>query len=181
MDSLAHLYLTDVVAQFHQIKRLTERAVAQVSDADLVRPLDGDANSIAAVLQHMSGNLKSRWTDFLTTDGEKPDRDRDAEFVVTDTVSREGLLAAWEVGWDCVWSALGSLRPEDLLATVTVRGEPHTVPQAIHRQMTHQAYHAGQIVLLARHWAGDAWQTLSVPKGKSKEFNAQMMGHAAGR
>jgi hypothetical protein len=181
MDRFVSLYLSDIVDQFRQLKVCTERALAQVSDDDLVRSVDAESNSIAALLQHMSGNLKSRWQDFLTTDGEKPDRDRDAEFVVSLGVERKALLAAWEEGWEILFATLAALGPDDLLKTIPIRGEPHTVPRAIHRQLTHQAYHVGQVVLLARHFAGEGWKTLTVPKGKSREFNAKMFAAAASR
>jgi hypothetical protein len=126
----------------------------------------------------MAGNLLSRWTDFLTTDGEKPDRDRDAEFEIRGTVDRAALLARWEAGWQRLFATLGSLTADDLLKTVLVRAEPHSVPQAIHRQMTHHAYHVGQLVLLAKHFTAGVWESLTVPRGKSREFNAAMLGRA---
>jgi len=173
-ESLATVYLDDLMAQFRQLKDLAERALARVDDRHLAAALDADGNSIAVLVQHIAGNLRSRWTDFLTTDGEKPDRDRDAEFETGGGVSRGGLLARWEEGWERLFTALGSLTPADLRRTVTLRGEPQTVPQAIHRQLTHQAYHVGQLVLLAKHFAGAGWQSLTVPKGKSRERNAEM-------
>ena len=173
-DTLASIYLADIADQFRQHKELAERALAQVGDGDLFRALDEESNSIAALVQHMAGNLRSRWTDFLTTDGEKPDRDRDAEFIANPATMRAALLARWEEGWQRALAALGELTAEDLGKTVHIRAEPHSVPRAIHRQLTHHAYHVGQIVLLARHFAGPQWQTLSVPRGKSREFNARM-------
>lgn len=178
---LATIYLEDVIAQFRTLKQLAERALAQVSDQHLTATLDPETNSIAVLVQHMAGNLKSRWTDFLTTDGEKPDRDRDGEFAagqLEPAGARAELLARWEEGWDRLFAALGGLTPGDLLRTVYLRAEPQSVPQAIHRQLSHQAQHAGQLVLLAKHFAGAAWQTLSVPKGKSREHNAEMFGRA---
>lgn len=172
--TLAEIYLADVADQFRQLKRLAERALAQVDDADLLSSLDEESNCLAAIMQHVAGNLRSRWTDFLTTDGEKPDRDRDAEFIAGAGTTREALLARWEEGWQCASSALAALTPEDLGRTVHIRSEPHSVPRAIHRQLTHQAYHVGQIVMLAKHFAGPRWRTLTVPKGKSREFNAEM-------
>jgi hypothetical protein len=178
-QDLASLYLEDVTAQFRKLKELAERALAQVGDRDLAASLDADGNSIAVLMQHLAGNLRSRWTDFLTTDGEKPDRDRDSEFEAGEGApARAELLARWEDGWSRLFATLSALTAGDLLRTVYVRAEPHTVPQAIHRQLTHAAYHVGQLVLLAKHFAGPAWRSLSVPKGKSREYNARMFGQA---
>jgi hypothetical protein len=176
-EDLASIYLEDMVAQFRKLKQQAEQALAQVGDPQLIATLDAESNSIAALVQHMAGNLRSRWTDFLTTDGEKPDRDRDGEFEIggLDAArARAQLLARWEEGWERLFATLGSLTAGDLLRTVRLRGEPQSVPQAIHRQLAHQAYHVGQLVLLAKHYAGAGWQTLSVPKGKSRERNAEM-------
>ncbi len=173
-ESLAKLYLDDVVVQFRKLQQLAERALARVSEPQLTATLDPDGNSIAVLVQHVAGNLRSRWTDFLTSDGEKPDRDRDAEFEAAPGLDRSELMARWEEGWRTLFAALDSLGPGDLLRTVQVRGEPHSVPQAIHRQLTHHAYHVGQLVLLAKHFAGAGWESLSVPKGKSRELNAEM-------
>ena len=167
-------FIQDSLSLFRYYKRLAERAMEQVTDEQLFAAIDKESNSIAVIVKHMAGNMLSRWTDFLTTDGEKPDRDRDAEFETGGGVSRGGLLARWEEGWERLFTALGSLTPADLRRTVTLRGEPQTVPQAIHRQLTHQAYHVGQLVLLAKHFAGAGWQSLTVPKGKSRERNAEM-------
>jgi hypothetical protein len=128
------------------------------------------------LLKHLAGNLLSRWTNFLTSDGDKPDRDRDAEFRADPSDTRESLLARWEAGWQCAFAALEALRPEDLERTVTIRGEPCTVLEAIHRNMAHAAYHVGQIVLLAKHSARGEWQTLSIPRGKSEEYRARVGG-----
>ncbi|HVT57483.1 MAG TPA: DUF1572 family protein [Thermoanaerobaculia bacterium] len=176
--SLAEIYLEDVTAQFKKLKELADRALARVRDEDLAATLDPEGNSVAVLVQHMAGNLRSRWTDFLTTDGEKPDRDRDAEFEVAPGFSRAGLLARWEKGWERLFATLSELTADDLGKTVYIRAEPHTVPQAIHRQMTHHAYHIGQLVLLARHHAGGGWESLSVPRGKSREHNARMFGRS---
>ena len=181
-DSLASLYLDDMTAQFRKLKELAERALAQVADQHLAASLDEDGNSIAVLVQHMAGNLRSRWTDFLTTDGEKPDRDRDREFETAGGgPGRAELMARWEEGWSCLFATLSTLTAGDLRQTVHIRAEPHSVPQAIHRQLTHQAYHIGQLVLLARHFAGPGWQSLSVPKGKSRERNARMFGEGRRR
>lgn len=173
-ESLANLYLKDVIAQFRQLKQLAERALARVSDPQLTATLDPDGNSIAVLVQHVAGNLRSRWTDFLTSDGEKPDRDRDSEFEAGRGLARAELLGRWEEGWGTLFAALGGLTAGDLQRTVHLRGEPQSVPQAIHRQLTHQAYHVGQLVLLAKHFAGAGWESLTVPKGKSRERNAEM-------
>ncbi len=177
MDSSpAATYLEDVAEQFRKYKTLADRALAQVRDEDLFVTLDPESNSLAMLIQHMAGNLISRWTDFLTTDGEKPDRDRDSEFVVRGGTTRASLLARWEEGWRCLFQAFAALTEEDLSLTVLIRAEPHSVIKAIDRQLTHHAYHTGQIVLLAKHFASDHWQTLSVPRGKTTAFNAEMFG-----
>lgn len=166
-------YLADSLDLLRYYKGLAERAMAQLSNEQLLTVLHEDMNSIAVIVQHMSGNMRSRFTDFLTTDGEKPDRDRDGEFK-DPPITREALLAAWEQGWHCVITALEPLTEQDLQRTVTVRGEPHSVMQAINRQVAHYAYHCGQIVLLAKNFKGAAWQSLSVPRGKSGDFNRRV-------
>ncbi len=166
-------YLEDSLALFRYYKSLAERAMAQVTDEQLFATLDEEANSIGIVVKHMAGNMRSRWTDFLTTDGEKPDRDRDSEFV-DPPATRKALLDAWEDGWARVFRALGPLSDADLGRIVTIRGEEHSVMQAVNRQMAHYAYHVGQIVLLAKHFAHDRWQTLSVPRNRSAEFNRRV-------
>ena len=158
-------YLEDSIAILRQYKKLAEGAMAQASEAELTVVLDSEMNSIALIVKHMAGNMRSRWTDFLTSDGEKPDRNRDSEFVEP-AATRAELMTAWEAGWDCVWRALGPLREEDLGRTVTIRGEPHSVMQAINRQIAHYAYHAGQIVMLAKHFRSEEWRSLSMPKRK---------------
>ena len=152
--------------------------MAQVTDEQLIAVLDGEMNSIAVIAKHMAGNMRSRWTDFLTSDGEKPDRDRDSEFVEP-PVAREGLLALWEQGWQRVFTALEPLSDADLARTVTIRGEAHSVMQAINRQMAHYCYHCGQIVLLAKHFKHDGWQSLSVPRLQSSEFNRRVLAGEA--
>jgi hypothetical protein len=166
-------YITDAVAVFRQYKRLGERAMDQVSDDQLFEVLDPEANSIAIIVKHMAGNMRSRWTDFLTTDGEKPDRNRDSEFV-DPAATRVTLLAEWEDGWNRVFIAIEPLHDVDLARTVTIRGEAHSVMQAINRQLAHYPHHVGQIVLLAKHFACDRWQSLSVPRNKSAEFNRKI-------
>jgi hypothetical protein len=171
-NPVAVTYLTEVQRNFRGYKRLAEGAFAQLQDADFFYTPDPESNSIAVVMKHLSGNLRSRWTDFLTTDGEKPDRDRDQEFEMPPGVSREQLMRQWEDGWNCVLQSLEALQPADLTRTVYIRGEPHSVVQAINRSLTHLAYHVGQIVYLGKHIRKDEWKSLSVPKGKSAEFNA---------
>jgi len=158
-------FLEDALAVFRQYKKLGEEAMAQVTDADLNTLIDAEANSIALIVKHMAGNMRSRWTDFLTTDGEKPDRNRDSEFV-EGANTRAELMAQWEKGWDHVWRALGPLEEDDLTRTVTIRGEAHSVMQAINRQLTHYAYHVGQIVMLAKHFRSAEWRSLTIPKKK---------------
>jgi hypothetical protein len=166
-------YVEDSLAVFRHSKQLGERAMAQVADQQLFIALDEEANSIAVIVKHMAGNMRSRWTDFLTTDGEKPDRDRDTEFEQP-PATRQALTALWEEGWDHVFEAVKPLSEADLGRTVTIRGEPHSVMQAINRQAAHYAYHVGQIVFLAKHYAGDHWQSLSIPRNRSAEFNQKV-------
>jgi len=166
-------YVKDSIAVFHYYKKLAERAMAQCPDAGLFATLDAESNSIAIIVKHMAGNMRSRWMDFLTSDGEKPDRNRDTEFEAPPTARAE-LMEMWERGWKLLFGALEPLSDADLTRTITIRAEPHSVMQAINRQVAHYSYHAGQIVYLARHFAGDKWQTLTVPKKKSAEFNRQV-------
>ncbi len=169
-------YLEDALLQLRKLKDQAERAAAQVAEEDFFALLDAEANSIALVMKHMAGNMRSRWTDFLAADGEKSDRDRDTEFERAETDSRAALEARWQESWRITLESIGALRPEDLERTVTIRGEPHTVLQAINRQLVHYAYHVGQIVLLAKHRAGESWQSLSIPRGKSKEYEVAREG-----
>lgn len=169
----AHAWLDDVRLQFRRLKEQCESAAAQVSDEDFFTPLGQGENSIAVLMKHLGGNHRSRWRDFLTTDGEKRDRHRDREFIV-EGETRAAVEERWEEGWRFAFESLAALAPGDVGRTVTVRGEPHSVVEAIHRSLSHAAYHTGQIVQLARHFAGDAWQTLSVARGKSEELNAAM-------
>src|SRR4051812_5033791 len=166
MDA-AVLYLTTVRAEFRDIKEQVEKALAQVSDADLTRLIDPDANSIAILIRHMAGNMRSRWTAFLTSDGEKPDCNRDGEFEPT-SMRRADLMADWESGWRRLLDTVDALTPSDLTRMVTIRKEQMTVIWAIERQLRHYSAHQGQIVLLAKHFAGPAWTTLSVPKKKAQ-------------
>lgn len=166
-------YLKDSLEVLRGYKRLGERAIAQAPDAALTTVLDAESNSIAIIVKHLAGNMRSRWTDFLTTDGEKPDRNRDTEFEAPPQTRAE-IMALWEAGWKCVFEALTPLTDTDLVRTVRIRNEAHSVMQAIHRQVAHYAYHVGQMVYLAKHFAGSRWTSLSVPRGKSAEFNARV-------
>jgi uncharacterized damage-inducible protein DinB len=166
-------YLEDSLSLFRYYKNLAERAMGQVTDDELLAAPDSESNSIAVIVKHMTGNMQSRWPDFLTTDGEKPGRDRDAEFE-NPLQTREALLAAWEAGWQCLFSALEPLSDDDMSRRVTIRGEPHSVMQTVNRQLAHYAYHCGQIVFLAKHFRSSEWKSLSVPRGKSGEFNRKV-------
>ena len=166
-------YLEDALAIFRQCKLLGERAMQQVSDEQLFQSLDDESNSIAIIVKHITGNMRSRWTDFLTTDGEKPTRNRDSEFV-DPASSRDALMQDWEDGWARVFAAIEPLTDADLSRPVTIRGEAHSVMQAINRQLSHYPMHVGQIILLAKHFAGGQWQTLSVPRNRSAEFNRKV-------
>ena len=164
-------YLDDALSSFRAYKKHAEKALEQLNEEELFATLDEESNSIAVIMKHMAGNMLSRWTDFLHSDGEKPDRNRDMEFVIESKMSREDLLAYWQQGWQCVFAALEPLRPEDFEQKVKIRGEEHSVIQAIDRQMTHYAYHIGQIVFLAKHFRLAEWQSLSIPRNRSAEFN----------
>jgi len=163
-------YLEEARRQFRGHKRMGEAAMAQLQDADFLVTLDPESNSVAILVKHMAGNMRSRFTDFLTTDGEKPDRFRDQEFELTPAIKRDDVLQWWEEGWTRVFAAIDALKPEDVMRTVTIRGEPHTVLQAINRQIAHYAQHVGQLVFLAKHLRSSEWKTLSIPRGKSEEF-----------
>jgi hypothetical protein len=178
MTDLATEYLSTARRTFGRYREMAEGAMRQASDDAFFAAPDAESNSIALVVKHLAGNMLSRWSDFLTTDGEKPDRDRDGEFEARAGDSRESLMAAWTAAWDLAFREMDALTPDDLTRTVAIRGEPHSVVLAIERQITHAAYHVGQIVYLAKHYAGADWQTLSVPKGKSREFNAKMFAGA---
>ena len=166
----AHRVLTSVIQQFHEQKRMAEQAAGQLSFEQLKQPLDENTNSIAVIMKHVAGNALSRWTDFLTSDGEKPWRRRDTEFI-DDFASRDELTAYWERGWGCLFATLGTLTDDDLFKTVTIRGRQHTVIQAILRQIDHYGYHIGQIVLIARILAKNEWKTLTIPRGQSEQYN----------
>src|ERR1041384_6030177 len=166
-------YLEDSLSLFRYYKKLAEGAMEQVTDAQLFEALDEEMNSIAIAAKHMAGNMRSRWTDFLTSDGEKPNRNRDSEFVEP-PATRAELMKMWDQGWDCVFEAIEPLSNAEMERKITIRGEPHSVMQAINRQIAHYAYHVGQIVLLAKHFKGSDWKSLSVPKNKSAEFNSKV-------
>ena len=167
--------LSSATTVFRNNKNWADKAIIQVPEEKLHLPLDANTNSIAVVMKHVAGNLLSRWTDFLTTDGEKPWRNRDDEFIDTFT-TRDDVMGYWEKGWSCLFSTLDGLQSEHLSKAVTIRGEPHSVPLAIHRSLAHCGYHVGQIILIARIMAGDQWETISVPRGKSAEYNEQVWG-----
>jgi hypothetical protein len=164
MDKKA--YLDDALHQFRGLKRLADGAMTQVTEEQFFTSLDPESNSIAIIVKHIAGNMFSRWTDFLTSDGEKPGRNRDGEFVIDVANDKQSLLRYWEDGWTCLFAAIEPLTPSDLERTIYIRKQPHSVLQAINRQMTHYAGHVGQIVFLAKHLAGKNWQTLSMPRKK---------------
>lgn len=170
-DQIITNFHADALQSFRNYKKMAERAMEQVSDEQFSALIDPEANSIAVIVKHIAGNLHSRWTDFLTSDGEKPDRFRDGEFVAFDEDSRASLMEFWESGWQTLFDAIEPLSVEDFSLTVTIRGEPHTIVEAINRQMMHYSLHIGQIVLLAKHFRSADWKTLSVPKNQSAEFN----------
>ena len=164
---LASAYLANIVSMFRNYKALGEKAIAQTPDEALLTELDGNSNSIAVIVKHVGGNLRSRFRDFLTSDGEKPDRHRDGEFELSTPVSRAQVMQWWDEGWTTLLRELDALTPADLTSTVTIRGEAFLVAEALNRSVTHTAYHVGQIVYLARHFAGPSWRSLSIPKGES--------------
>jgi hypothetical protein len=170
MTDVASHYLDEAHRQFRGHKRLAEGAMAQLKDHELFLTLDPESNSIAIIVKHMAGNMRSRFTDFLTTDGEKPDRNRDQEFVLGPSTTRADLTKMWEEGWTRVFTTIEALKPEDVMRKVTIRGEPHTVLQAINRQIAHYAYHTGQIVFVAKHIRSGRWKSLSIPRGKSEDY-----------
>ena len=172
MTDFRALYVDEAFRSLRGHKRLADDAIAQLSDEQFFAAPDPESNSVAVIMKHLAGNMRSRFTDFLTTDGEKPDRHRDSEFVMQGGAKREEVIGAWEQSWQFVFDTLNSLQPEDLERSVTIRGEPHSVLQAVNRQVAHYAYHVGQIVFLAKHWKGAEWKTLSVPKGQSEQVNS---------
>lgn len=171
-------YTQDSLALFRYYKKLAEGAMEQVTDDQLFVRLDDEMNSIGLIIKHMAGNMRSRFTDFLTTDGEKPDRNRDSEFVEPPR-TRAALMEAWNEGWQRVFDALEPLTDADLERKVTIRGEPHSVMQAINRQIAHYSYHCGQIVFLAKHFRASEWRSLTVPRNKSADFNRRVLAGEA--
>jgi hypothetical protein len=170
MTDVAASYLDEAHRQFRGHKRLAEGAMAQLKDHELFLTLDPESNSIALIVKHLAGNMRSRFTDFLNTDGEKPNRNRDQEFELGPTTTRADLTKMWEDGWARLFSTIEALKPEDVMRKVTIRGEPHTVLQAINRQIAHYAYHTGQIVFVAKHIRSSKWKSLSIARGKSEDY-----------
>jgi len=169
MDFPAH-YLSDLLALIDRTKKLADGAIGQLSDDELFRTIDAESNSVAIIMRHVAGNLRSRFTEFLTTDGEKPDRHRDGEFEVQESLTRDGLQAAFDAGFETFSSAVAALGPNDVLREVSIRGERMSVVQALQRAITHISYHVGQIVFLAKHLRSDTWRTLSIPRGQSDTY-----------
>ena len=170
MTDIAAHYLEEARKQMRGHKRMAEAAMAQLADDDFFVTIDPESNSVAVLVKHLAGNMRSRFTEFLTSDGEKPDRFRDREFEINADTNRAEVMKWWEEGWSCVMGAIDALKPEDVMLTVTIRGEPHTVLQAINRQIAHYAQHTGQIVFLAKHLKSGEWKTLSIPRGKSEDY-----------
>ena len=168
----AATYYDEIHRGFRGYKRMADDALAQLTDPDFFNTPDPESNSAAVIVKHLAGNLRSRWKDFLTTDGEKPDRNRDQEFILEPGLTRQELMGRWEEGFRILFGTIDSLTAEDFGRTVTIRGEPHTVLQAMNRSLMHTAYHVGQILYLGKHLRGTEWKTLSIPRGKSAEFNA---------
>ena len=175
-EMLGDFYLEDVRRQFHGQNKLAEKAMAQVTDEQFFAAIDRESNSIALIVKHVAGNLRSRWTDFYGSDGEKPDRRRDSEFEIDPSDTRGGLMERWEEGWRSLFQIVDPMTPADLERTVAIRGEPHSVIRAVNRQLAHYAYHVGQIVFLAKHFAAGRWESLSIPRGQSETFNADKRG-----
>lgn len=174
MPDIGALYLDEIFRGLRGHKRLADDAIAQLTDEQFFAQPDPESNSIALLVKHMAGNLRSRFTGFLTTDGEKPDRNRDQEFVAGEQANRAELLRSWEQSWQLLFETVNSLGPDDLERTVTIRGQPHSVLQALSRASGHAAYHVGQITFLAKHWKGADWKSLSIPKGQSEQVNAKL-------
>jgi len=175
LSEIGALYIDEAFRSLRGHKRLADDAIAQLSNDQFFAAPDAESNSVAIIVKHMAGTMRSRFTDFLTTDGEKPDRNRDQEFLTAADATRAQILAAWEQGWHLVFESLNGISPEDLERKVTIRGEPHTVLQAINRQVAHYSYDVGQIVFLAKHWKAADWKTLSVPRGQSEQVNAALL------
>ena len=173
-ENLAQHYLENVIAEFRSLKKLGDRAMEQLDDDQFFVTISPESNSVAIIVKHLAGNMRSRWVDFLTSDGEKPDRHRDQEFIIDESAKRAEVVELWERGWRRLFDAIEPLRPDDVMRTVTIRQEPHTVLQAINRQLGHYAAHVGQIIFLAKHLKSNEWKTLSVPRGQSEQFNRIM-------
>ena len=173
-EAVVQNYLDDARSALRAYKKLADKAIAQLKDDEFFVTIDEEANSVAVVMKHMAGNMFSRWTDFLTSDGEKPDRNRDMEFVIEPNTTKDDVIDYWERGWQCVFAAIDPLEVSDFEKTVTIRGEVHTIAQALNRQLMHYSYHIGQIAFLAKHFRSAEWQSLSIPKNRSAEFNAHL-------
>jgi hypothetical protein len=173
-------YLADALSSLRAYKKLADKAIAQTKDNELFVKLDDESNSIAVVMKHMAGNMISRWKDFLDTDGEKPDRNRDMEFVIEASTTKDDVLAYWERGWKCVFEAIEPLTPADFERKVMIRGQEHTIVQAINRQLMHYSYHIGQVVYLAKHFRSSEWESLSIPRNRSADFN-KFLGESGDR
>ncbi|MEZ5307692.1 MAG: DUF1572 family protein [Pyrinomonadaceae bacterium] len=182
MKTIAENYLLDALRTFESYKKLAERAIDQIDEKEFFVVADSESNSAAVLVKHISGNLRSRFTDFFTTDGEKPDRNRDREFEL-ESETREGLMADWDKNWTILFSLLEKMKAEDLSRTVTIRSQPHTVLEALNRQMAHYSYHVGQIVFISKMLRSGSWKSLSVPKNQSAGFNDFMSetGHKSGK
>jgi hypothetical protein len=179
MTDLASHYLEEIKRQLRGHKRMAESAMAQLDDQEFFTTIDPESNSVAVIVKHIAGNARSRFTDFLTTDGEKPDRFRDREFEMNAETSRAEVMRWWEEGWNIVFGTLDSLKPEDVQRTITIRQEPHTVLQALNRALAHYAQHIGQIVFLAKHLRSEQWKTLSIPRGQSENFKVSNLQGAS--
>jgi len=180
MNDLGSHYLDEAQRQLRGYKRLGEEAMLQLKDEELFVTIDPESNSVAILVKHLAGNMRSRFTDFLTSDGEKPNRNRDQEFEITANTTRADVMHWWEEGWERVFSAIAGLKAEDLLRTITIRGEPHTVLQAINRQLAHYSAHVAQMIFLAKHLRSSEWKSLSIPRGKSKDFDAMAQKYDKG-
>jgi uncharacterized protein DUF1572 len=169
-DTIAAQYLNDAVQQFRQLKELAEQALAQISDDEFFIALDEEANSLALLMKHLAGSMRARWTDFPSASDEASSRDRDSEFVIDEGDTKSALIEQWQAAWRCLFTAIEPLTAEDLATTLLIRGRSLSVLEAINRQLVHYAYHVGQMVFLAKHFRSIAWQSLSIPRGKSVEF-----------
>lgn len=174
MMKIGNVYLKVVVERFKSVKTLGDKTIEQLSEQDIHWTYNQESNSVAVIVKHLSGNMISRWTDFLTSDGEKENRNRDEEFI-DDIFSKSELMRVWEKGWNVLIDTLTGLKEEDLLKTIKIRGEKHFVLEAIERQMTHYAYHVGQIVYIGKQLKDSEWKTLSIPRGKSEDYRKEML------